>query len=183
MMPTTRRLYLTGTAVAMLYGSGLAASLSAQALDVDKALAAYLYHFFNFTVWPEAQGQATAGFANLCLVGDDTASPAIAAIDGQIAGRKTLRILRMTPSASFEACQALFIHYRSESLRSDLIARTQGLPTLTLSTAPGFAAAGGVVEFVQTSDRLRLKINTRAMEHKQLRISSKLLNLAEIVKP
>ncbi|MBI2380239.1 MAG: YfiR family protein [Gammaproteobacteria bacterium] len=168
----------------VLAGLIVLAASPALAIDLNKALAAYLYHFFNFTRWPEGHGlTASGGFANLCLLGDTQINPDIESIDGQMAGDKTLRILRMTPSASFEQCHALFIDYRSASLREGILARTRGSPTLTLSTAPGFAAAGGVVEFARVDDRLRMKINTRAMRDQQLKISSKLLNLAEIVTP
>lgn len=177
----THRRYLSCLGLAALAFSCFVTAVPANALDINKALAAYLYHFFNFTRWPAGSIPAGRGFVNLCLVGSDEVQPELAAIEGQTAGGLRLRILRMTPSASFEQCQALFISYRSDALRDEILHKTNGLPTLTLSTTPGFAHAGGVVEFVRVEDRLRMKINTQAMADNHLQISSKLLAIAEIV--
>jgi hypothetical protein len=47
---------------------------------------------------------------------------------------------------------------------------------------PGFAEGGGVVNFLIREGRVRLEINIGAAERERLRISAKLLKLAEIVK-
>lgn len=165
----------------LLTGPASSSARAGELLDLNKATAAYLYHFFNFTQWPIGAVKPDGAFLRLCLVGDDGENPYLEAINGKVAGNKTLQILRMTPSASFEQCHAIYLIYRSSDIRDEVLSKTRDLPTLTLSASPGFAEAGGVVEFIRSEDRLKLKVNTTAMNSKGLQISAKLLNLAEVV--
>ena len=79
------------------------------------------------------------------------------------------------------ACQILFV---SSAARKDLPFpqefRTKGV--LTVGEVEGFAAEGGVVNFRLESGKVRFEINNEAAEQKGLKISSKLLSLARIVK-
>lgn len=160
-----------------------ASARAGEAIDLNKATAAYLYHFFNFTQWPSETVKSGGSFLRLCLVGDDNDNPYIDAINGKLAGEKTVQILRMTTSASFEQCHAIYLIYRSQSVRDEVLEKTGKLAALTVSATPGFVEAGGVVEFVRSDDRLKLKVNATAMHDKGLQISAKLLNLAEVVTP
>lgn len=161
----------------------LASARASEAIDLNKATAAYLYHFFNFTQWPSEISKAGGSFLRLCLVGDDNDNPFIDAINGKLAGEKTVQILRMTTSASFDHCHAIYLIYRSPAVRDEVLEKTVNLAALTVSATPGFVEAGGVVEFVRSEDRLKLKVNATAMHSKGLQISAKLLNLAEVVNP
>jgi hypothetical protein len=53
---------------------------------------------------------------------------------------------------------------------------------LTVGESDGFAALGGVIGFKLEGGRVRLEVNVGAAEQSKLRISSKLLSLAHIVK-
>jgi hypothetical protein len=79
-------------------------------------------------------------------------------------------------------CQILFVSsFERKRLRSmrDVV---EGPGTLTVGESPGFAAEGGVVNFKLEKGRVRLEINPDAAEREKLRISSKLLSLAQIVR-
>lgn len=179
-MPLRGLLILLACLVVPLTGPLQASARAGETLDLDKATAAYLYHFFNFTQWPE---KSDGPFLRLCLIGDADSNPYLDSIDGKPAGNKTVQVLRMTGSAQLDQCHALYLNYRSSALRDDVLSKTRLLATLTLSANPGFAEAGGVVEFVRYDDRLKLKINASAMHDKGLQISAKLLTLAEVINP
>ena len=174
-----RRLTVTSVLTLLLLAPH-SVTRAGESIDLNKATAAYLYHFFNFTQWPANNHNSGGAFMRLCLVGDEAHDPDLEAINGKTAGNKTLQILRMTTSASFEQCHAIFLIYRSSEVRDEVLSRTRDLATLTLSASPGFAEAGGVVEFVRSNERLKLKVNTNAMHNKGLQISATLLNLAEV---
>ena len=53
---------------------------------------------------------------------------------------------------------------------------------LTVGETEGFATQGGIVNFKVEGGRVRLEINIEAAERAKLRISSKVLSLAAIVK-
>jgi hypothetical protein len=52
---------------------------------------------------------------------------------------------------------------------------------LTVGETEGFASQGGIVNFKLEGGRVRLEINIDAAAQAKLRISSKVLNLAQIV--
>jgi hypothetical protein len=58
----------------------------------------------------------------------------------------------------------------------------RGRPILTVSDADGFAEAGGMIGLFIEDSRVRFAINLGAAESAHLTISSRLLNLARIVR-
>jgi hypothetical protein len=73
--------------------------------------------------------------------------------------------------------------FQSEpSLRALLVAATLN-GVLVVSDMPGFAVLGGHIGLVEDSNRLRFQVNLEAALKTGLKLSSKFLQLAEIVGP
>jgi hypothetical protein len=53
---------------------------------------------------------------------------------------------------------------------------------LTVGEAEGFATQGGIINFAVEGNKLHLEVNPLAAERAGLKFSSKLLNIATIVK-
>jgi hypothetical protein len=62
-----------------------------------------------------------------------------------------------------------------------ILASVRGRSILTVADEYAFAERGGAIQFVTVNNKLRLRINTDAAKAADLAISSKLLNLADIV--
>ena len=58
----------------------------------------------------------------------------------------------------------------------------KGTSTLTVSETEGFGMLGGAINFAFEGNKLRLEINPLAAERAGLKISSKLLGIATIIK-
>ena len=56
------------------------------------------------------------------------------------------------------------------------------LPVLTVSDGKGFSQAGGIIELYVEGGRMRFAINVDAAERSGLRLSSRLLGLAKVVR-
>jgi hypothetical protein len=65
---------------------------------------------------------------------------------------------------------------------ADLLRKAGSLPVLTIGEHDGFAAAGGVIGFVVRDDRVQFEINPDAASRADLKVSSRLLQLATIVR-
>jgi DNA-binding LytR/AlgR family response regulator len=59
----------------------------------------------------------------------------------------------------------------------------KGRDILTVGDVERFSARGGMIRFVTEHGRIRLRINLKAAEAANLKLSSKLLRPAEIVSP
>jgi YfiR/HmsC-like len=84
--------------------------------------------------------------------------------------------------AAMRSCHILFIS-DSEENRLGLILEPLGnAGVLTVSDAASFAEQGGIVKFLDDHGKVGLEINLQAAERAHLRISSKLLSLAKVIK-
>ena len=70
--------------------------------------------------------------------------------------------------------EALHLSQIKESLKGKCV--------LTIGETEGFAQTGGVINFTLEENKVRFEINVDAAERSHLKISSKLLALAKVVK-
>jgi len=153
--------------------------LSALDLSLEyQVKAAFLLNFTKFIEWPPDPADPAAPAA-ICILGEDPFGPALdQMVSGEtLQGRKleVLRVHRPLPTS----CKVLFIG-RSEKDRAAIL-QSLGPGILTVSEGGGFLQAGGIVDFVVDSHRVRFDISQSAAAKEKLKISSKLLNVARTV--
>ena len=79
-------------------------------------------------------------------------------------------------------CDVLFVPRRFAAAHEYLHA-VDGKPVLTVGESPEFVQEGGIVNFFLDGKRVRFEINPTAATRVNLRISSRLLQLARLVGP
>jgi hypothetical protein len=176
-----RRHCLARLALAAVLASGPAMLADAGDAAPDIAIkAAFLFNFAKFAEWPALAPDA---HIVLCVVGSDALATALTdTVRGQSVGGHSLDVSRPPESAGWPACQLLFIA-DAESRRSENGLRLlQALPVLTVSDGKGFSQSGGIIELFADSGRMRFAINVDAADRSGLRLSSRLLGLAKIVR-
>ena len=176
------RLGLASITVAAVIGAppGIAASDGTDpARDAD-VTAAFLYNFAKFAEWPALSPAAPIA---LCVVGDDRiAAAATGTVRGQKINGHTLDVSLPRDSATWRACNLLFIA-EAETRRSAAgLGGIKTLPVLTVSDGKGFAQAGGIIELYVEGGKMRFVINLDAAESSGLRLSSRLLGLAKVIR-
>ena len=102
-------------------------------------------------------------------------------VRGKTINGKPITIRRIKIGEDPRGCQIAFISASERPPRSvfDLL---QGASTLTVGESPNFAKQGGMINFVLKDNKVHFEINIDAAEQARLRISSKLLSLAKIVR-
>lgn len=158
-----------------------ASGISAQKVGDEATLkAALLFNFAKFIEWPALPAGAPVV---LCVVGDN---PVMSALDevvtGQQAAGRKLQVIKPRDGAAWSACQMLFIAGTEVGRSSIALDRLRQRPVLTVSDGNAFARTGGIIEFYREGDRMRFAINAVAAERAGVRISSRLLDLAKIVR-
>jgi hypothetical protein len=145
--------------------------------------AAFLYHFVEFVEWPSSS-PLPPGTVTIGVLGKDPFGDVLdkAVLDKIVAGR-SLAIRRFASVASLEPCEILFISSAEMANLPAILARLHGTPVLTVGEADRFARRGGMIGFFFEDNRLRLEVNRAAAERAGLRVSSKLLAVARVVKP
>lgn len=164
-------------------GMLLASGVHGQEIDEYQVKAAFLYNFAKFVEWPAEAFKTPKDPITVCVLGHNPFGSGLEdVIRGKSIEGRAVAFRQVANAAEASACQILFISSsdgkRFRSLEGSL--KTAGI--LTVGEVQGFASSGGVINFTLDDGHVRFEINVAAAEHAQLRISSKLLSLAQIVK-
>ncbi|NJN46357.1 MAG: YfiR family protein [Candidatus Competibacteraceae bacterium] len=158
-----------------------AADDGAQAADVYALMAVYVQNFAKFTTWPVASFTDPAAALNLCILGEDPFGMALTKVDGSKIRSHPLRIKHYPRVAVLSGCHIVFVS-RSEQWRlAQILHDLAAAPILTVSDIPDFSRQGGMITLSTVDRRLRFAINPAAVARAGLMLSSKLLELAQIV--
>ena len=142
--------------------------------------AAFLYNFAKFTDWPSL---GPAAPITLCVVGDARlAGTLLETVRSQHIGGHALDVRAMGGDAPLGSCALVFISASETRRVAAVMDNLTALPVLTVSDVKGFAQTRGIVELVAENGRMRFVVNADAADRSGLRLSSRLLGLAQMVR-
>jgi hypothetical protein len=160
----------------------LAASARGQ-LDEYQVKAAFIYNFAKFVEWPQQPASGAAGPMALCVLGQDPFGGALEdVVSGKVVNGRALVVRQVRDVQHSSDCHILFVSASERKRIGSILEVVRGKEILTIGDMERFAAEGGVINLKLEDGRIRIEINLEAAHRQSLRISSKLLNLAEIVK-
>ena len=167
----------------LVLGTLLAVGAHAQVLDEYQVKAAFLFNFVKFIEWPPQASKGSSDPINICILGEDPFGNSLEdAVKGKtVEGRTFLVPVRISEVQQASACQILFVSSTERKHVRAILAALKAPGVLTVGETEGFAAQGGMINFKLEDGRVRLEVNVEAAERANLRISSKLLSLAQIV--
>lgn len=143
--------------------------------------AAFLYHFLNFIEWPDGAGLEGEPEISVCVLGEDPFRSALAAIEGETARGKKIKIRRVGDIKGIKRCNMLFISGSERENMQEILRFAGYSAILTVGDMEGFAESGGIIGFVAKENKVRFKINLKAAKKAGLKISSKLLRVGYIL--
>jgi hypothetical protein len=178
-MMRMRRYLAIAVAAFLLTGQARA---TAQPVSAPDLRAAFLFNFVKFTAWPS---DALPGSAPLvvCIAGDDRVAEAFETLtkDQTVDGRKFV-VRRAKKDDSLSGCHLVYASDLDLRRARDLVNDASGAAVLTVSDYTDFVHLGGIASLFVENGRTRFAVNPDAAERAHLRISSKLLGLAKIVR-
>jgi hypothetical protein len=159
---------------------GVAPAALAQSAPEPVLKAAFLYNFAKFAEWPA--DAAPADPLTICVFGDAAIADALdETVKGRtVDGRKTV-VVRVKPEG-FRGCHVLYLSGLDAKRAQAIIDDLKSAPVLTVGDREQFAQSGGIAGLFVEQGRMRFAINVEAAQRGRLRISSRLLSLAKIVK-
>ena len=145
--------------------------------------AAFLFNFAKFVDWPSNSFANPADAFSVCIVGADPFGRALDdALLGKTVEQHPVSIIRVRRVGDLTHCQILFVPASESRLLPEILAKLRGQCVLVIGETDDFASSGGVIQFTLEENRVRFFINTDAADRAGLKISSKLLALAKIVR-
>jgi hypothetical protein len=150
----------------------------------DQLKAVFLYNFTQFIEWPPESFRSPDEPFIIGLYGPDAfGKHLLEAVRNERVDGHPIRVMTVNATSDLKLCRMLFIHRTMTQEFSQLAPSLRSTGILTVSDAADFCRSGGVIGFVNEKNKIRLQINMDAAANAQLKISSKLLRLAEIVSP
>lgn len=145
--------------------------------------AIYLVKFIQFVDWPSA---AFAGENSPLVIGVLGSDPFGEVLDevtrDEMIKNRRVTVRRFHNLRDVEGVQVLYVSSSERSRMHSILAAMSGRSVLTVGDVEGFSVEGGVVRFVTENRKVHFRINIDAAKRANLQISSKLLQLAEIVR-
>ena len=139
--------------------------------------AAFLYNFIRFVEWPPS---AQSGQVTVCIAGRNPLGSFLEeTVKGETTdGRPIVPKVILEPDPT---CKVVFVPKGAAT--SAYLREARGVPVLTIGEVDDFLDAGGIINFYVENSKVRFEISPQAAERAQLRISSRLLQLARIRNP
>lgn len=150
----------------------------------DAVKATYLYKLVPFVTWPEDARWPAGDPVNLCVVGSSSFAVVLKrAVQEQHDRNQTFAVLQPLPEAAGSSgCHVLFATSSDQRVVASALWAVRGLPVFTVTEEGDGATSKGMLHFVISGGRVRFEIDDRVAATSGLDISSKLLNLATVVR-
>tara|TARA_R110000868_G_scaffold94030_1_gene259864 strand:- start:608 stop:1171 length:564 start_codon:yes stop_codon:yes gene_type:complete len=152
-------------------------------MDPYKVKAAFLFHFFNYTTWPDPENEKKPEPLELWVIGDDPFGEILdATFKKKEIGGRTVEIERFEEAPEDLTADMIFAGRMEERELTALIKASSGLPLLLIGDSDGFAESGGSGNLSIKDSNVAIEVNTEVVKASGLSISSDLLKLSKIVK-
>lgn len=149
--------------------------------DARLLKAAFVYNFVKFTLWPEAAGGDRNAPMHLCTFGTDMLVQTLSRLGSEKIRGRDVEISRLEALQPAGECHVLYIADSEHNRFAQILELVDDMPVLTISQAPRFANSGGIIQLYQDADRIRFIINNDTARRAGLKLSSRLLNLADVI--
>lgn len=149
----------------------------AQALE-QELKAAYLYRFLGFIEWPGGALPAGAPIAVGVLGADDVLAELQSILPGRSAQGRAVTARRVREGEPLDGLQLLFVGRAA----AGALPRVGPPGMVVVSDADGALDRGAAIAFVRSEGRVRFNVALDTAERQGVRISSRMLSVAEQVR-
>ena len=172
-----------GFGLLLMLGIPIATGAWAQAVDEYQVKAAFLYNFARFVEWPSQISTAPGEPLAICVLGQDPFGRVLQdALAGKSVAERELVVRRIAEVSKVGSCKILFVGSSERRRLRTILAGIRACGVLSVGEIDNFTSEGGMINFTLEGGKVHFEVNLEATEREGLRISSKVLSLARIVK-
>lgn len=145
--------------------------------------AAILYNLMRFVEWPPSTYPNPQAPTILCIFGRDPFGQSLSSIvSNQTTNGRPVLIRHTRTDKELVGCHVLYVSSSERKQVAEILSAAAGSHILTVGEITQFAARGGIIQFGLEDKQVRFDINLDAAGEAGLKISSRLLVLARVVK-
>ena len=169
-------------ACAAMFSFAAARGAEAPTLSETQVKALFLFNFTKYVEWPESAFASPTAPLTIGLLGDtELAEPLRALAAGKtVNGHPIVIVDKMTADRATN-CHILFLSTAEQKQLPALLPALRGQPVLAVGENDKFTRLGGIVNFGRRDSKVRLEINTATAGEARLKLSAKLLGVADVV--
>jgi hypothetical protein len=173
--------------VILAWFSGWPAANARAADDTEplesRVKAAFLYKFAGFVEWPASSFAGPGTPVTIAVIG---AEPIAAELSQMVSGRtvnnRPISVKRLKAGESLAGVHVLFVGADAGSRLNQIAQAAQSRSILTVTESAEALAQGSIINFVIADRRVRFEISLGAAEKSRLKLSSRLLAVAQQVR-
>ena len=167
-----------GILLVMLLALAAGAALS-QEHDERAVKAAFVYNLTKYVEWPQASAEMTIGYIGERLTGETLRKM----LDGKSSGPHPIRVVIAPSDKELERCQIIYVAEHSPKDVHAVLERVHGKNVLTVGDSEMFVQEGGMIGLVTVGEQVQIRVSLEGAQQAQLKISSRLLNIATLIPP
>ncbi|MGA2222553.1 MAG: YfiR family protein [Verrucomicrobiia bacterium] len=158
------------------------ATAETPALSEYQVKALFLFNFAKYVDWPPHAFADDSAPIVIGLVGQDNFGDNFKqAITGKTINGRPVVVKHVSSEQEYKGCHILFISASEKSGLPEILNAVKDSPVLTVGETERFLAQTGMINFTKKENKIRLEINLGAVQRANLKISSKLLSVADVV--
>jgi hypothetical protein len=151
--------------------------VQAEPISEQTVKAGFLFNFVKFTQWPGTR-EGDRSPLQICTPGSQPLEGQFALLHGRPIGTRTIEVRNNVPASEWRSCPVLFIAEGDTTRMESAIRSLGNAPVLTVSDAPDFVQAGGMIGMRIDDSRVRFDVNLGAAQRAGLALNSQMVKLA-----
>ena len=172
--------------LAVLIAAALGATWNARAEEPGslehQVKAAFLYKFAGFVDWPAASFARPDAPLTIAVAGAETvAAELVQATTGRTVEGRTVTVKRVKSGESLAGVHILFVGKAESARLNQWVQSARPNAVLVVTESDGALAQGSVINFVIADRRVRFEVALDSAEKSKLKLSSRLLAVAQQV--
>lgn len=145
--------------------------------------AAFLVNFPKYAEWPASAFVETKSPIVIAVLGETPVTGEIQkVIEGRTVDGRKIVLKRLASGEEPGVCHILFISAVEQRHLPEVLVKLKDTSVLTVGESDNFLEDGGIINLARRDQRVALEVNLVAANKAQIKISSKLLGVASMVK-
>lgn len=145
--------------------------------------AAFLINFPKYVNWPAETFAETNSPIVIAVLGETKMTEEIQKLlAGRTVNGRGIVLKRLASVEGTGVCHILFIPAAELRRSPDVLAKLKDLSVLTVGENDDFLESGGIINLARRDQRIALEVNLVAANEARIKVSSKLLSVARVVR-
>ena len=149
----------------------------------QRVKAAFLYQFTGYVEWPPATFAQAGTPVTIAVMGADLLAAELdQVVTGRMVGGRPVTVRRVKAGDSLAGVHILFVGVFENARLNQLAQATRSRPILMVTESEGALAQGSMINFILVDRRVRFEVALDPVEKSGLKLSSRLLAVAQQVR-